>query len=189
MVTARILNPASATRTVELETHLQATLELYFRALRGRIGAWIETSGCLPVTFWMSEYDALVRLLTPLYRDALWADLEQRQLHLLTPGRFANLNIRLLDAVRRLARELAQAVTLAAADCADDILNAGLDVPSAVWQLHKQLSAGPLSDLSAHRLAVEQAAHVMSAGKQFIARGGRTSENAMLGSRRPSLCI
>jgi hypothetical protein len=70
MVTARpLVRPAQT----HFETHLQAALEHYLRALRERIPAIIELKGALPVNFWAEEEAELVQLLALIgAAEAAW---------------------------------------------------------------------------------------------------------------------
>jgi hypothetical protein len=170
MVTAPILASIEDTIQTQLESRLQAILENGFRLLRERVAGLVEREGALPVTFWMQERDALAAELEPAVTDGLEIGLRRQRLYIPSKGMFVNLRARLGDTACHLSRDLAQTITVSAAECASDLLNGGGEPGGQIDLLRQQLRLFALSDARAERLAIHQAARAIAAGALLLRR-------------------
>ncbi len=190
MIALALRTPDDADQ-IHLEARFGAVLEQHFRALRERIPAVIEREGVLPVTFWLHERDALAGGLLPHYSDALRLGLERELCRPRFPAleMLVNLNGRLWESALHLARDLAQSITLAAAECAEHHLRPADDLPPSLDELRHALRIGPLSDAHALRCAAHQSARALSTGALLAARALPQSDDLVSVNQPVRLCI
>lgn len=188
MVALRIQEDADQTY---LETYFGAVLEQHFRALRERIAGVIEREGALPMSFWLHERDALVKRLIPHYSEALRRGLEREMCRPRFPAleMLVNVNGRVCESALHMARDLAQNVTLAAAEYVDHHLIVEVDVPPLLDDLRHALRIGPLSDARAQRCAAHQTARALSAGALLAARALPQTDDLVSVNQPVRLCI
>lgn len=189
MVTAFARRTLADEPQTHLETRLSVTLERHFRTLRERIPAMIENQGCLPITFWMQERDAMVAVLMPILGEGLRCGVERELQRPRFPAErlLLNANAHLWQSALHMACELAQRITLAAAECLDS-LRPGLQTEIALEDLRLALREGPLSDANAQVMGVRQAGRTLHAGR-LLAQRAQFSEGNLRESSPLRLCI
>lgn len=176
---------------IHLEARFGAVLEQHFRALRERIPAIIERDGALPVSFWLHERDAFVGYLLPNYNEGLLRGAERELCRPRFPAieLLVNLNGRLWESALHLARDLAQSITVAAADYADYHLRVEDDLSPSLENLRHALRIGPLSDARAQRCAAHQSARALSTGALLVKRSLTQTEALVSINQLARLCI
>lgn len=189
MMSASTPDPTAEDLRTICEARMQAALEGHFRALRERIPALIERDGCLPVAFWIQERQALASLLVPLHLEGLRLGIEQEMRRPRFPALtlLLNINGRTREAAVHLARDVAQSVTLSAAECADAAL---MDMSAdALNTLRAALRLGPLSDGRAERLAGYQLRRALAAGVLLAQRAVPLTRTSPDESATARLCV
>lgn len=172
MVTARLISTTSCERQTSIEAYFQTTLEHHFRLLRERIPALVESDGTLPVTFWMQARDEFVAGLLPVYEIGLAASLQAEFQNPYFPAQhfFVNIHARLQEIALHMVRELAQKVTLTAAQCVHEAFTYCEDRTRLPETLRYQLRLGTLSEARAERMAVHEAGRIAAASATLLRR-------------------
>jgi hypothetical protein len=165
MRTSNLYHPSEAEALACFELKLHTVMETYFRALRERVVALAERDGTLPVTFWLCEHDALVSMITPVYEAGMRLGMEVERPARAALNTFINLNIQLQTTIQRLAGDLAQEITVTAANRVSEMLNMGLNAQGLPDRLRDELRAGVLSDTRAQQYACQQIERIMAAGR------------------------
>ncbi|MCB9450870.1 MAG: hypothetical protein H6672_05490 [Anaerolineaceae bacterium] len=162
MTPSTILSLSDDQAQAYLESRLQATLEHSFRTLGGRVMAYLETRGHLPVTFWMEGYDFLAKSLAPALTEGLRMGIERVEPSRTGRNRRFNHNAQMQTVVCQFASELARDVTDQAGCLVGDLLaeEAGLTEVTA-----RLIHRGPLSTASAFQWAVSEARRLLAAGQ------------------------
>jgi hypothetical protein len=189
MMTSVTLASVGEDLHITCEAQMQAALEGHFRALRERIPALIERDGGLSVVFWMQERQALAALLIPLHLEGLRLGIEQEMRRPRFPALtlLLNINGRTREAALHLSRDVAQSVTLSAAECVDvslaEVSAAALDTLRATLRL------GALSDERAERLAGYQVRRALAAGMLLAQRAVPLGAVSPHESETARLCV
>ena len=168
MRATQLYHPTEADALACFELKLATVMEHYFRALRERVVSLTERDGTLPITFWMSERDTLIRLLSPLYEAGARLGMELERPPRAAFATFINPNIGLQMTINQLVSDVAQDITVTTARYMSDILNRGLNPDGLPDRLRQELRETILSDSQAEVYACQQAARVIAAGKVLV---------------------